>query len=132
MEAGVAPIAEMMREVKESGGRIAVVAGPVVIHTGGVSYFGELIGAGYVDVLLAGNALAVHDVEHALFGTSLGVDFETGKAIEGGHRHHMRAINTICRVGGLRQAVEQGVLRTGVVYECIRHHVPFGAGRQHS
>jgi lysine-ketoglutarate reductase/saccharopine dehydrogenase-like protein (TIGR00300 family) len=90
-----------------------------------VSYFGDLIGAGYVDVLLAGNALAVHDVENALFGTSLGVDFETGKAIEGGHRHHMRAINTICRVGGLRQAVEQGVLRTGVIYECIRHNVPF-------
>jgi lysine-ketoglutarate reductase/saccharopine dehydrogenase-like protein (TIGR00300 family) len=125
VEGGVARIAEMMREVKRSGGRIAVVAGPVLVHTGGVSYFGELIGAGYVDVLLAGNALAVHDVENALFGTSLGVDFETGKAIEGGHRHHMRAINTIRRVGGLRQAVEQGVLRTGVIYECIRHNVPF-------
>jgi lysine-ketoglutarate reductase/saccharopine dehydrogenase-like protein (TIGR00300 family) len=125
VEGGVARIAEMMREVKGSGGRIAVVAGPVLIHTGGVSYFGELIGAGYVDVLLAGNALAVHDVENALFGTSLGVDFETGKAIEGGHRHHMRAINTICRVGGLREAVEQGVLRTGVMYECIKHNVPF-------
>ena len=97
----------------------------MLIHTGGVSYFCDLIGAGYVDVLLAGNALAVHDVEHALFGTSLGVDLETGKAIEGGHRHHMRAINTICRVGGLRQAVEQGVLKTGVMYECIRHNVPF-------
>jgi lysine-ketoglutarate reductase/saccharopine dehydrogenase-like protein (TIGR00300 family) len=125
VEAGVARIADMMREVKQSGGRIAVVAGPVLIHTGGVSYFCDLIGAGYVDVLLAGNALAVHDVENALYGTSLGVDFETGKAIEGGHRHHMRAINTICRVGGLRQAVEQGVLKSGVMYECIRHNVPF-------
>ncbi|MEO8257030.1 MAG: TIGR00300 family protein [Acidobacteriota bacterium] len=125
VEAGVARIADMIREVKQGGGRIAVVAGPVLIHTGGVKYFCDLIGAGYVDVLLAGNALAVHDVENALYGTSLGVDFETGKAIEGGHRHHMRAINTICRVGGLRQAVEAGVLKSGVMYECIRHNVPF-------
>ena len=125
VETGVARIADMMRDVKKSGGRIAVVAGPVVVHTGGVSYFSDLIAAGFVDVLLAGNALAVHDVESALYGTSLGVDFETGKAIEGGHRHHMRAINTICRVGGLRQAVEQGVLKSGVMYECIRHDVDF-------
>jgi lysine-ketoglutarate reductase/saccharopine dehydrogenase-like protein (TIGR00300 family) len=125
VETGVARIADMMREVKAGGGRIAVVAGPVLVHTGGVSYFCDLIGAGFVDVLLAGNALAVHDVENALFGTSLGVDFETGKAIEGGHRHHMRAINTICRVGGLRQAVNEGVLKSGVMYECIRHGVEF-------
>src|SRR5581483_572795 len=125
VETGVARIADMMREVKQSGGRIAVVAGPVVVHTGGVGYFRELVAAGFVDVLLAGNALAVHDVENALYGTSLGVDAETGKAIEGGHRHHMRAINTICRVGGLRRAVAEGVLRSGVMYECIRHNVPF-------
>jgi arginine dihydrolase len=124
VEAGVGRIADMMREVKQSGGRIAFVAGPVVIHTGGAAYFGDLIRAGYVDVLLAGNALAVHDIENALFGTSLGVD-ESGKAIEGGHRHHMRAINTICRVGGLRQAVEQGVLKSGVMHECVRHGVEF-------
>ncbi|MEP7307908.1 MAG: TIGR00300 family protein [Acidobacteriota bacterium] len=125
VETGVARIADMMRDLKASGGRIAVVAGPVVVHTGGVQYFCDLIAAGFVDVLLAGNAIAVHDVENALYGTSLGVDSETGKAIEGGHRHHMRAINTICRVGGLRRAVEQGVLKSGVMYECIRHNVDF-------
>ncbi len=125
VETGVARIAAMMEDAKRTGGRIAVVAGPVVVHTGGVRYFSELIRAGFVDVLLAGNALAVHDVESALYGTSLGVDNETGKVIEGGHRHHMRAINTICRVGGLRQAVEQGVLTSGVMYECIRHNVDF-------
>jgi lysine-ketoglutarate reductase/saccharopine dehydrogenase-like protein (TIGR00300 family) len=76
-------------------------------------------------VLLAGNALAVHDVEQALFGTSLGVDLETGRALEGGHRHHMRAINAIFRAGGLRPAVETGVLRTGVMHECIRNGVNF-------
>ncbi len=125
VEVGVARIASMMQEIKASGGRIAVVAGPVVVHTGGGAYFQELVRAGFVDVLLAGNALAVHDVEQALFGTSLGVDLNTGKAIEGGHRNHMRAINTIARAGGLKQAVEQGVLTSGVMYEVIRHNVDY-------
>jgi lysine-ketoglutarate reductase/saccharopine dehydrogenase-like protein (TIGR00300 family) len=125
VEVGVERIASMLREVKGSDSRIAVVAGPVVVHTGGSTYFQELIRGGYVDVLLAGNALAVHDVEQALFGTSLGVDMNTGRAIEGGHRNHMRAINTICRAGSLRAAVEQGVLTSGVMYECIRHDVSY-------
>ncbi len=125
VEVGVARIADMMRDVKNSGGRIAVVAGPVVVHTGGSQHFQELIRSGFVNLLLAGNALAVHDVEQAFFGTSLGVDLDTGKAIEGGHRHHMRAINTICRTGGLRQAVEQGVLTSGLMYECIKHGVHY-------
>jgi lysine-ketoglutarate reductase/saccharopine dehydrogenase-like protein (TIGR00300 family) len=123
VEAGVTRMAAMMRDVRAAGGRIAVVAGPVVVHTGGSTHFQDLIRLGYVDVLLSGNALAVHDVEQALFGTSLGVDLESGRAIEGGHRNHMRAINTICRAGGLAAAVEQGVLASGVMYECIRHGV---------
>jgi lysine-ketoglutarate reductase/saccharopine dehydrogenase-like protein (TIGR00300 family) len=125
VEVGVTRIAAMMKDVKRSGDRIAVVAGPVVVHTGGGIYFRDLIRAGYVDILLAGNALAVHDAEQALYGTSLGVDLETGRAIEGGHRHHMRAINAICRAGGLRRAVETGVLTSGVMYECIRHGVDY-------
>ena len=125
VEVGVSRIAAMMQEIKSTGGRIAVVAGPVVVHTGGGTHFQELIRGGYVDVVLAGNALAVHDAEQALFGTSLGVDLNTGKAIEGGHRHHMRAINTISRAGGLKAAVEQGVLTSGVMYECIRHDVNY-------
>jgi len=125
VEVGVARIAQMMQEIKATGGRIAVVAGPVVVHTGGGTHFQELIRAGYVDVVLSGNALAVHDVEQALFGTSLGVDLNTGKAIEGGHRHHMRAINTISRAGGLKAAVDLGVLTSGVMYECIRHDVKY-------
>jgi len=125
VEVGVERIAAMLRELKASGGRIAVVAGPVVVHTGGSTHFQELIRSGFVDVLLAGNALAVHDVEQALFGTSLGVDLDTGKSIEGGHRNHMRAINAVCRAGGLREAVDQGVLKSGVMYECIRHGVDY-------
>jgi lysine-ketoglutarate reductase/saccharopine dehydrogenase-like protein (TIGR00300 family) len=125
VETGVARIAAMMRETKRAGDRIAFVAGPVIVHTGGGSYFCDLIRRGYVDVLLAGNALAVHDVEQALFGTSLGVDLESGRPIEGGHRHHMRAINTIFRAGGLRAAVEQGVLTSGVLHDCITRGVDY-------
>jgi len=125
VEVGVAKIAAMMRDAKAAGDRIAVVAGPVVVHTGGGSYFCDLVRGGYVNVLLAGNALAVHDVEQALYGTSLGVDLETGRAIEGGHRHHMRAINAIYRAGDLHRAVDAGVLKSGVMYECIRHGVDY-------
>jgi lysine-ketoglutarate reductase/saccharopine dehydrogenase-like protein (TIGR00300 family) len=125
VEASVARIAGMMRETRARGARIVFVAGPVVIHTGGGAYFIDLIRSGYVDVVLAGNALAVHDVEHSLFGTSLGVDLEAGTPVQGGHRHHMRAINTINRAGGLRSAVETGVLNSGVMFECVRKGVEF-------
>jgi lysine-ketoglutarate reductase/saccharopine dehydrogenase-like protein (TIGR00300 family) len=125
VEVGVARIAAMMKDVKRARDRIAVVAGPVVVHTGGGNYFRDLVERGYVNVLLAGNALAVHDAEQALYGTSLGVDLETGRSIEGGHRHHMRAINTISRAGGLRPAVAAGVLTSGIMYECITHGVDY-------
>jgi lysine-ketoglutarate reductase/saccharopine dehydrogenase-like protein (TIGR00300 family) len=120
VEASVARIAHTIRDVKARGGRIVFVAGPVVIHTGGVQYFGELIRKGYVDVLLAGNALAAHDAELSLFGTSLGLDLESGVPVPGGHRHHMRAINAINRAGSIRAAVEQGVLKSGIMVECVR------------
>jgi lysine-ketoglutarate reductase/saccharopine dehydrogenase-like protein (TIGR00300 family) len=125
VEGSVARIAAMMRDVKKSGGRIAVVAGPVVVHTGGVEHFSELIRNGFVDVVLAGNALAVHDVEFALSGTSLGIDLQAGAPVEQGHRNHMAAINTVNRAGSLRAAVERGVLKSGVMFECIRHGIDF-------
>jgi lysine-ketoglutarate reductase/saccharopine dehydrogenase-like protein (TIGR00300 family) len=125
VEGVVSKIADMMRQVKKSGGRIAVVAGPVVVHTGGVEHFSEVIRLGYVDVLLAGNALAVHDIEYALSGTSLGIDLIAGAAVEQGHRNHMAAINTVNRAGGIRQAVESGVLTKGVMYECVKHGVDY-------
>lgn len=125
VEASVARIATLIHETKAAGRRIAVVAGPVVVHTGGVQYLADLIRSGCVDVLLAGNALAVHDVEYALHGTSLGVDLEVGAPVQGGHRHHMRAINTINRAGGLRPAVASGVLTSGIMYECVRSAVPY-------
>ena len=125
VEGVVNRIADMMRQVKQGGGRIAVVAGPVVVHTGGVGHFSELIRRGYVDVVLAGNALAVHDIEFALSGTSLGIDLVEGTAVEQGHRNHMAAINTINRAGGIPQAVEAGVLTSGVMYECINRGVEY-------
>jgi lysine-ketoglutarate reductase/saccharopine dehydrogenase-like protein (TIGR00300 family) len=125
VESSVARIAQMMREVKKAGGRIAVVAGPVVVHTGGVEHFCSIIRAGYVDVLLSGNALAVHDIEFALSGTSLGIDLLVGVPVEQGHRNHMAAINVVNRAGSIREAVEQGVLTTGIMYECITNGVEY-------
>jgi len=125
VEVSVARVAELMREARRSGGRIAVVAGPVIVHTGGIPYFSQLVRMGFVDVLLSGNALAVHDVEYAFFGTSLGVDLEKGSPVEEGHKNHMRAINRIARAGGLRPAVDQGVLKSGVMHECVTHGVDF-------
>ena len=125
VETSVERIAEMIREARSTGGRIAFVVGPVVVHTGAASYFSDLIRRGFVDVLLAGNALAVHDIEGALYGTSLGISLKTGVPVEGGHRHHMRAINTIRRAGGIQAAVAAGLLTSGVMYECVKKGVPY-------
>ena len=125
VEVAVARVATMLREARASGRKIAFVAGPVVIHTGGADYFCELIRGGYVDVILSGNALAVHDIESALSGTSLGIDLDTGRPVEHGHRNHMRAINAIRRAGGIGAAVASGLLTRGVMHACHVHHVPY-------
>jgi lysine-ketoglutarate reductase/saccharopine dehydrogenase-like protein (TIGR00300 family) len=125
VEVSVAKVAAMMREARKEGGRIAFVAGPVVIHTGGIEYFSDLVRGGWVDVLLSGNALAVHDIEFALYGTSLGVDLKTGSPVEEGHKNHMRAINAVNHAGSIRAAVEQGVLKGGIMHACVTHGVDF-------
>ena len=116
-------IAKTMRATRAHGGKILVVAGPAIVHSGAGQYLAQIIRAGYVQVLFGGNAIAAHDVEAALLGTSLGVALHNGQPIEGGHRHHMVAINAIRKAGSLRAAVEQGVLRAGVMYECVRNNV---------
>ncbi len=116
-------IAAEMRHVRAAGGRILVVAGPAVVHTGAGRYLSRLIELDYVQVLFAGNALAVHDVESALFGTALGVNIESGLPIEHGHEHHRRAINRVRAAGGLRQMVESAQLKTGVMKSAIDHDV---------
>ncbi len=116
-------IAKEMRETRAHKGKILVVAGPAIVHSGAAQYLARIIRAGFVQVLFGGNAIAAHDVEAALLGTSLGVDLKTGQPTEGGHRHHMSAINTIRRLGSLHAAVGQGILREGIMYECIRNDV---------
>ena len=125
VETAVRRVAEMMRRVKADGGRIAFVAGPVMVHTGGSQYFCDLIELGYVDVLLSGNALAVHDIEVALSGTSLGIDLSSGHPVEHGHRNHMRAINAVRRAGGIGKAVATGVLTSGIMHACHTHGVKY-------
>jgi lysine-ketoglutarate reductase/saccharopine dehydrogenase-like protein (TIGR00300 family) len=115
---------ELARQ-KRSGGKVIVVAGPVVIHTGGGPALASLIRGGYVAGLLAGNALAVHDVESALFGTSLGIALDTGKAVFEGHRNHIRAINAVFRAGSLRAAVDNGTVTRGVMFETEKAGVPY-------
>jgi lysine-ketoglutarate reductase/saccharopine dehydrogenase-like protein (TIGR00300 family) len=125
VEVSVGKVADMMKDVKRTGGKIAVVAGPVVIHTGGIDYFCQLVREGWIDVLLSGNALAVHDIEYALYGTSLGVDLQTGSPVEEGHKNHMRAINAVNHAGSVRAAVEQGVVKSGIMHALVRHDVEF-------
>ncbi len=116
-------IADEMRQIRADGDRILVVSGPAVVHTGAGRYLSRLIERGFVQVLFAGNALAVHDVEAALFGTALGVNLESGLPIEHGHEHHMRAINRVRAAGSLRAMVESGQLPGGVMKSAIEHGV---------
>lgn len=118
-------IARELARVKAEGGKALLVGGPAIVHTGSGPYLCQLIREGYLQVLFAGNALATHDIEQALFGTSLGVNLERGDLAEAGHEHHLRAINRIRRLGGIKQAVEQGELKSGIMYECVRNHVDY-------
>lgn len=118
-------IASALASNRAGGGRTLVVGGPAIVHTGSGPFLCRLIREGYVDVLFAGNALATHDIEQALFGTSLGVYLDREGLAEAGHAHHLRAINRIRRAGGIRQAVEAGMLSSGILYECVRHGVDF-------
>ena len=118
-------IAQEMKEIKAKGGKIGIVGGPAIVHTGSGKCLASLIRDGYIDVIMAGNALATHDIESNLFGTSLGIEVETGKIVAHGHTHHMRAINRINNSGSIRKAVEDGTLTGGIMYECIKNEVPF-------
>ncbi len=118
-------IAKQLFDARAAGGRTAIVGGPAIVHTGSGEYLCEMIRRGYVNCLLAGNALAAHDIEQSMFGTSLGVRLDRGDIVEAGHEHHLRAINRIRRLGGIAQAVESGALTSGIMYECVKHNVDF-------
>jgi len=121
----VEQIAWEMRHIRDQNGKVVVTAGPVVIHTGGAIHLSRLIREGYVQALLGGNAIAVHDMEQAMMGTSLGMDMQRGIPVHGGHRHHLKVINTIRGCGSIAKAVEKGILTQGVMYECVKNNVPF-------
>jgi lysine-ketoglutarate reductase/saccharopine dehydrogenase-like protein (TIGR00300 family) len=121
----VARVATLMREMRAEGKKTIAVLGPAVVHTGAAPSVARLVAGGWVDVVFGGNAVAVHDIESAFFNTSLGIDLSQGESMEGGHEHHLRSINRIRRYGGIRQAVEQGVLTSGLFYELVRREVPY-------
>ncbi len=125
VETAVRQTAALIEGARAEKKKVVIVAGPVVVHTGGVVPLSNMIRAGFVDAILSGNALGVHDIENALLGTSLGVRQSDGRQEEHGHRNHMRAINAIYHAGSVKGAVESGRLKSGVLYECVKANVPF-------
>ena len=118
-------IARDIYNTKSTGGKIVVTAGPVVVHSGAAEFLAKMIRMGYIDGLLTGNALAVHDIENSLFGTSLGMNVKNGTLAIRGHRNHMQAINEVFRAGSIEQMVKKNVLKSGIMYECIKNNVQY-------
>jgi lysine-ketoglutarate reductase/saccharopine dehydrogenase-like protein (TIGR00300 family) len=111
-------VVDAIRSTRAEGKKVLLVGGPAIVHTGSAAHVARLVREGWIQVLFAGNALATHDIEQAMFGTSLGVSLTHGEAIEHGHEHHLRAINVIRRSGGIAGAIQQGLLKSGIMYEC--------------
>ncbi|MCC6493672.1 MAG: TIGR00300 family protein [Pirellulales bacterium] len=118
-------IARQLHANRRGPGRSLLVGGPAIVHTGSGPLMCQLIREGYLHKLFAGNALATHDIEQALFGTSLGVNLREGTIVDAGHEHHLRAINRIRRAGSIRAAVESGVLASGIMHDCVKYGVEF-------
>lgn len=121
----IGEIAQEMRAIRQRSGRIVFVCGPALVHTGAAKYLARLVEAGYVQCVFGGNALAAHDIESALYGTSLGVTLASGIPVSRGHEHHLRAINAIRSHGSIEAAVEAGVLSEGLMYTLTRNGVPY-------
>jgi lysine-ketoglutarate reductase/saccharopine dehydrogenase-like protein (TIGR00300 family) len=118
-------ISELAENIVNNNKKVTFVLGPVVVHTGGDAYLRELISGGYVSSILAGNAVAVHDIEKSVYGTSLGVCAKSGRSVRQGYRNHMRAINQVNRHGSIKEAVAAGAISSGIMYECVKHSIPF-------
>jgi len=121
----VAEVARMLRDTREAGREVIAVVGPAVVHTGAADSLARLVELGYVSVLFGGNAIAVHDIESAMFGTSLGVSMSEGTPMHGGHQHHLRAINAVRAAGSIAQAVEKGLIGSGLMYTLVKTGTPF-------
>jgi len=122
-ESTIRKVASELREVKRSGGTVMVVAGPAVVHSGAGDALADLVEAGYVDALSAGNGFATHDLERSLYGTSLGMNVETLEHPRKGHKHHIWTISEIIRAGGIEPAVDEGIVTEGVMYQCVKRDV---------
>lgn len=117
--------AREMRKAREAGEKIVLVAGPAIVHSGGDAPLARLVREGWIDVLLTGNAFATHDLEKSILKTSLGICQMSGRAMEGGSRNHLWAINAVNRTGGIRPAVESGLVNSGVMYEAVKKGITF-------
>jgi lysine-ketoglutarate reductase/saccharopine dehydrogenase-like protein (TIGR00300 family) len=124
-ESLIRQVADAMKQTKEEGGKILVVTGPALIHAGAGDDLARLVREGYIDMLSAGNGFAVHDIERGLYGTSLGMDMETLEHPRKGHKHHIYTISEVIRAGGIAEAVDDGLIHEGVMYECIENDVPY-------
>lgn len=124
-ESMIKKIVSEIHEIKNRNGKIILVGGPAIVHTGSAPIVAQMIKDGIIDVVFAGNALATHDIENAIYGTSLGICVETGETVTRGHRHHIYAINEINQAGSIKNAVKSGILKKGIMYECVENNVPF-------
>ncbi len=118
-------VAEDIYKTKKSKGKIVLVGGPAIVHTGADSAVAELFRGGFIDAILAGNALAVHDIEYATLGTSLGMNVNDGTLAVRGHRNHMDAINSVFKAGSISNMVKTKKLKKGIMYECVKRKIPF-------
>ncbi len=118
-------VAEDIFKTKKSGGKIVLVGGPAIVHTGASESVAELIRRGFIDAVLAGNALAVHDIEYATLGTSLGMNVHDGTLAVRGHRNHMDTINAVFKAGSIQNMVQTNKLKKGIMYECVKKKIPF-------
>lgn len=121
----IADVAAAMRGAREGGGKILFVGGPAIVHSGSGPLLEKLVRDGWIDVLFAGNALAAHDIESAMFGTSLGIDLAKGANVPHGHQHHLRAINRVRRAGSIAAAVQSGLVPSGIMNACVTKPIPF-------
>jgi len=125
----IADVAKRMVAMREAGqhnrtgAKVLLAGGPAIIHAGGREALTWLIDSGFIHVLFCGNALAAHDLEAALYGTSLGYGLTAGRTVPHGHEHHLRTINRIRAIGGIQQAVETGMIKSGIMAACVERGV---------
>ena len=118
-------VAEDIYKTRKLGGKIVLVGGPAIVHTGAADSVATLIRLGFINALLAGNALAVHDIEYSTLGTSLGMNINDGTLAVRGYRNHMQTINSVFKAGSIVKMVKSKQLSKGIMYECVRKNIPY-------